>query len=90
MVSFNKKYINIIEDKNLIQPEKMVRGKFYLIKEYQRVNGINDKYSEKTAPIIFVLFASKKKDIIHAVKLSNVNPNKIKKFFSKLLNEKTE
>jgi hypothetical protein len=90
MSNFNPIYSKYIDDKNLVQPEKMVRGKFYLIKEYARADGSTDKYSETTAPIIFVLYTSKAKDIIHAVKISNINPNNVRKFFGKFVNEKTE
>jgi hypothetical protein len=68
----------------------MVRAKFYLIKEYEYVDGTKGRYTETTAPIIYTLFVSKGKDIVHAVKVSNVNPELIKKFFGKFVNEDTE
>jgi hypothetical protein len=68
----------------------MNRGKFYLIKEYVYVDGVKGRFTETTAPIIFTLFVSQAKDIIHCVKVSNVNPNLIKKFFGKFVNEDTE
>jgi hypothetical protein len=90
MGNYNPIYSKFIDDKNTVTAEKMVRGKFYLIKEYIYANGLKQKYTETTAPIIFVLYTSKAKDIIHAVKVSNVNPNAIKRFFGKFVNEKTE
>jgi hypothetical protein len=68
----------------------MTRGKFYLIKEYEYVDGVKGKFTETNAPIIYTLFVSVAKDIIHCVKVSNVNPNIIKKFFDKFINEETE
>jgi hypothetical protein len=68
----------------------MVRAKFYLIKQYEYVDGTKGSYTETTAPIIYTLFVSKAKDIVHAVKVSNVNPELIKRFFGKFINEETE
>ena len=90
MSNFNPIYRKYIDDKNIIKPEKMVRGKFYLIKEYVTTDGIKKKYTETTAPIIFVLFSSLSKNIIHAVKISNINPNVVRKFFGKFVNEEKE
>jgi hypothetical protein len=68
----------------------MTRGKFYLIKEYEYVDGVKGKFTETNAPIIYTLFVSVAKNIIHCVKVSNVNPKIIKKFFDKFINEETE
>jgi hypothetical protein len=54
------------------------------------VDGMNRKFSERDAPIVFTLFVSQSKDVIHCVKVSNVNPQIIKRFFGKFVNEKTE
>jgi hypothetical protein len=88
--NFNPIYTKYIEDKDFIKPEKMVRGKFYLIKQYITSSGIKENYSMTTAPIIFVLYTSIAKNIIHAVKISDINPNIVKKFFGKFVNEETE
>ena len=90
MSNFNPIYRKYIDDKNVVKPEKILRGKFYLIKEYVTIDGIKKKYTETTAPIIFVLFASLSKNIIHAVKISNINPNVVRKFFGKFVNEEKE
>jgi hypothetical protein len=90
MSNYNPIYSKFIDDKNSITSDKMVRGKFYLIKEYIYADGRKEKFTETTAPIIFVLYTSKGKDILHAVKVSNVNPNAIKRFFGKFVNEETE
>ncbi len=90
MINYNPIYRKFIDDRNSISPQKMVRAKFYLIKEYEYVDGTKGKFTETTAPIIYTLFVSKAKDIVHAVKVSNVNPNLIKRFFGKFVNEEEE
>lgn len=90
MSNFNPLYRKFIDDKNSISPEKMIRGNFYLIKEYEYVDGTKGRFTETTAPIVYTLFVSRSKDIVHCVKVSNVNPQVIKKFFGKFVNEETE
>ena len=90
MNNYNPIYRKSIDDKNVVAPNKMTRGRFYLIKEYIYVDGIKGRFTETTAPIIYTLFVSAAKDIVHCVKVSNVNPNLIKKFFGKFVNEDTE
>jgi len=90
MQTFNPIYRRFVDSKNKITPNQMVRSKFYLIKEYEYVDGTKGKYSETTAPIIFTLFVSKAKDVVHCVKVSNVRPELIRKFFGKFVNEETE
>jgi hypothetical protein len=90
MSNYNPIYRKFVDDRNNIAPNKMTRGKFYLIKEYQYADGDKGRFTETTAPIVFTLFVSKAKDIIHCIKVSNVNPNLIKRFFGKFVNEETE
>ena len=90
MPNYNPIYRRFIDDKKYVSATKMVRAKFYLIKEYEYVDGTKGRFTETTAPIIYTLFVSKGKDIVHAVKVSNVNPNLIKKFFGKFVNEEEE
>lgn len=90
MQNYNPIYRKFIDDKNQISASKMTRGRFYLIKEYVYVDGEKGKFTETTAPIVFTLFVSKSKDIMHCIKVSGINPNVIKRFFGKLVNEKTE
>jgi hypothetical protein len=90
MTGYNVRYKPFINDKNRISPLKMERNRFYLVKEYNYVDGDNKKYSDIEAPIIYTLFVSKAKDIIHCVKVSNVRPDLVKKFFGKFLNKETE
>jgi hypothetical protein len=89
-MNYNPIYRNFIDERNLVTPNRMTRGKFYLIKEYEYVDGVKGKFTETNAPIIYTLFVSVAKNIIHCVKVSNVNPNLIKKFFDKFINEETE
>ena len=89
-MNYNPIYRNFIDERNLVTPNRMTRGKFYLIKEYEYVDGVKGKFTETNAPIIYTLFVSVAKNIIHCVKVSNVNPNIIKKFFDKFINEETE
>jgi len=88
--NYNAQYRKFIDEREFAKPQLITRGKFYLIKEYTYEDGTKKVYSETTAPIVFVLFVSKIKDIVHAVKVSNVNPTIVKKFFGKLLNEDEE
>jgi hypothetical protein len=90
MSNYNPIYRKFIDDKKYISSTKMVRAKFYLIKEYEYVDGTKGRFTETTAPIIYTLFVSKAKDIVHAVKVSNINPNLIKRFFGKFVNEDEE
>lgn len=90
MTGYNVRYKPFINDKSIIVPQKMERNRFYLVKEYNYTDGDNKKYSDLEAPIIYTLFVSKPKDIIHCVKVSNVRPDLVKKFFGKFLNKQTE
>lgn len=90
MQNYNPIYRKFINDKNVVYANKMTKGRFYLIKEYEYVDGEKGKFTETNAPIIFTLFVSRAKDIVHAVKVSGVNPNVIKRFFGKFVNEETE
>ena len=90
MSNYNPIYRKFVDDRNIVTAVNMTRGKFYLIKEYTYSSGEKQRFTETTAPIIYVLYTSKAKDILHAVKVSNINPNVIKRFFGKFVNEETE
>ena len=90
MSNYNPIYRKFIDERKFIVPQKMVRAKFYLIKEYEYVDGTKGRFTETTAPIIYTLFVSKAKDIVHAVKVSNISPQLIKRFFGKFVNEDEE
>ena len=87
MRTYNPIYRKYINEKKYVFPERMVRAKFYLIKEYEDVDGTTGTYNELNAPIIYTLFVSKLKNVVHAVKVTNVNPNIIKRFFGRFVNE---
>ena len=89
MKSFNPLYRKFIDDKKQITPTRMVRGKFYQIKAYEYVDGHKGRYTELNAPIIYTLFVSQVKNIVHAIKVTNVRPELIRKFFGKIVNEDT-
>jgi hypothetical protein len=90
MSKYNPLYRKFIDDRNQVTAKQMTRGRFYLIKDYQYVDGTKGKFTESNAPIIYTLFVSTSKDIVHCVKVSNVNPTIIKRFFGKFVNEETE
>jgi len=83
-------YRRYIDEKNNVKPNQMVRAKFYLIKQYEYVDGKRGRYSEANAPIIFTLFVSRTKDIVHAIKVTDIRPELIRRFFGKMVNEDTE
>lgn len=87
MKQYNVQYRRFIEDKKITHPLKLTRAKFYLITEYIDVDGVDHRYNTLESPIIFALWVSKSKDIIHAVKVSDVRPDLVKRFFGKLVNE---
>jgi len=90
MQNYNPIYRKFVDEKKVILGNKMTRGRFYLIKEYHYVDGTKGRFTETTGGIIFTLYVSQAKDIVHCVKVSNVNPNTIKRFFGKFINEDTE
>ena len=90
MQNYNPIYRKFIDDKKVVSGTKMTRGRFYLIKEYEYVDATKGRFTETTGPIIYTLYVSQAKDLIHCVKVSNVNPNLIKTFFGKFVNEETE
>jgi hypothetical protein len=90
MQNYNPIYRKFIDEKNIVQPNQMVRAKFYLIKQYEYVDGHKGKYNETTAPIIFTLYVSRALDVVHAIKVTNIRPDLIKKFFGEMVNKDTE
>lgn len=81
----------VLSKKRVTSPStNIVRAKFYRLRKYKDIDGVEHTYSDIMAPIIFVLYASKRKDILHAVKVSEIRPEKIKLFFAKFVNKKTD
>lgn len=88
MAGYNLIYNRYIEKSDKAIPaEKMQRGNFYMIKQYEYVDGTKQTYSGIDSPIIYTLFVSRSKNIVHAVKVTNIRPDLIKKFFGKFVNE---
>lgn len=86
----NVKYNRFVDSKKLIlsPSTQMVRGKFYRIMRYTDTDGQKRMYGEATAPIIFTLYVSRKKDILHAVKISHLPEQITKKVMGRLVNKK--
>ena len=47
MNNYNPLYRKHIDDRNIVSPNKMTRGKFYLIKEYVYVDGEKGKFQDE-------------------------------------------
>jgi hypothetical protein len=86
--NYIKQYQKWIEDYE--KGNGFKKGKFYLISEYISVDGEKKKYSFYESPIIFTLFVSDKQDLIHCLKVTDINPNLLKKFFDKLIDVEKE
>ncbi len=64
------------------------RGHFYQLLEYDYIDVEDSKtWSSSTAPIIYVLYVSSKEDLVHAIKISDINPLTVKRLFGKLVDE---
>lgn len=88
----NIRYNKFVVSKKLVKSPttNIVRAKFYRLRRYKDVDGIEHTYSDIMAPIIFTLFVSRRQDIVHAVKISEIRPELIKRFFSKFVNVEDE
>jgi hypothetical protein len=86
--NYIKQYQKWLEDYERASGFK--KGKFYLISEYIDVEGNKKKYSFYESPIIFTLFVSDKQDLVHCLKITDINPNILKKFFDKLIDVEKE
>ena len=83
---YNIMYIKHILDEQRIPPNSMVKSKFYSIQGYTDVEGIKHVDGKRNAPVVFTLFVSKSKDIVHCIKISEINPSILKRFFKRLIN----
>jgi hypothetical protein len=81
--NFDTLYNSFILEAKIVNSATVSRGNFYLLKEYVTINGTKKSQSETSAPILFILYVSKKEDILHAVKITDVDPNIIRNFFDK-------
>jgi hypothetical protein len=87
--NFNSMYLNETLEAKRIPAATMVKGKFYSLLHYVTVGGLKQATSKRDSAIIFALFVSKSKDIVHCIKVSNVAPSIIKRFFGRLVNMDT-
>ena len=83
---YNIMYIKHILDEQRVPPNSMVKSKFYSIQGYTDVEGIKHLDGKREAPVVFTLFVSKSKDIVHCIKISEINPSILKRFFKRLTN----
>jgi hypothetical protein len=83
---FNSMYVKHILGEKRVPAVSMVKSKFYSIQAYTTVAGIKDADSKADSALIFSLFVSKSKDIVHCIKISAVNPSILKRFFKRLTN----
>jgi len=87
---YSKVYQRYVKSKKRVADalRTMERGNFYQLLEYDYVDVEDSKtWSSSTAPIIFVLYVSSKDDLVHAIKLSDINPLTVKRLFGKLVDE---
>jgi hypothetical protein len=83
---FNSMYVKHILGEKRVPAVSMVKSKFYSIQAYTTVDGVKDTDSKGDSALIFSLFVSKSKDIVHCIKISAVNPSILKRFFKRLTN----
>jgi hypothetical protein len=87
---YSKIYQRYVKDKKKVTDplRTLERGHFYQLLEYDYIDVEDSKtWSLSTAPIIFVLYVSSKEDLVHAIKLSDINPLTVKRLFGKLVDE---
>jgi hypothetical protein len=87
--NYNVRYLPHIIEKKKLPAVHMVKSTFYRISQYETVDGIKETYGTMDAPLIFTLFVSKSKDIVHCLKLSAINPSLLKRLLHKLTNDAT-
>jgi len=87
---YSKIYQRYVKSKKKVTDavRTMERGNFYQLLEYDYVDVEDSKtWSSSTAPIIYVLYVSSKEDLVHSIKLSDINPLTVKRLFGKLVDE---
>jgi hypothetical protein len=90
---YAKVYQRYVKSKSKItDPSRnLERGGFYQLVEYDYVEEEDSKtWSVGRAPIIYVLYVSGKNDVVHCIKLSDINPLTVKRLFGKLVDEADE
>ena len=84
--NFNMTYLKEVLEDQRVPAVSMVKGKFYSLLNYVTVNGEKQVNAKRDSALIFTLFVSKSKDIVHCIKVTNVSPTILKRFFGKLVN----
>lgn len=87
---YSKVYQRYVTGKKKVSsPSKSLeRGGFYQLVEYDYIDDEDSKaWSVSTAPVIYVLYVSSKKDIVHCIKISDINPLTVKRLFGKLVDD---
>lgn len=79
-------YVKHILGEKRVPAVSMVKSKFYSIQAYTDVSGNKNTDSKRDSALIFSLFVSKTKDVVHCIKISEVNPSILKRFFKRLTN----
>jgi len=79
-------YVKHILGEKRVPAVSMVKSKFYSIQAYTDVSGNKNTDSKRDSALIFSLFVSKTKDVVHCIKISEVNPTILKRFFKRLTN----
>jgi hypothetical protein len=86
---YTSQYVRFIKTHKGVPANTMVKSKFYQITQYLTVDGEMESFGHASAPIIFTIFVSKAKDIVHCIKLGEINPSTLKRLLAKLNNEET-
>jgi len=89
-MSFYLRYKKLIEESKVITSTQMQKMRYYAIKEYVDVDGIEHIYKPNDMPIVFVLWVSRPKDVIHCFKVTEIHPRFTQRFMGRLVNKKTE
>jgi len=84
--NYNIMYVKHILGEKRVPAVSMVKSKFYSIQAYTDVSGNKNTDSKRDSALIFSLFVSKTKDVVHCIKISEVNPTILKRFFKRLTN----
>jgi hypothetical protein len=84
--NFNVMYVKHILGEQKVPAASMVKSKFYSIQSYVSVDDEKQVAGKRDAPVVFTLFVSKSKDIVHCIKITEVNPTILKRFFKRLTN----
>ena len=87
---YSKVYQRYVKSKTKITDASRTveRGGFYQLVEYDYVDTEDSKtWGPSKSPIIYVLYASSKNDLLHCIKISDINPLTVKRLFGKLVDD---